>query len=132
MNSEEVKVAAGKAKEAFELSQPTYEEDLETAREVVGWPGNALEGEDALKFISLVCGLTKLYRVKDEKVKPIHIISKACGKAMTVFELKRYRQMSVMCELFMTSIAEFSTHGLTTAPEMFAEINRLMDLWLPF
>jgi hypothetical protein len=112
--------------------QPTYEEQLKVARYTAGFPGDDVEGHNALKLISLVCYLTVKARANNPEAKPYHIMSKAWGKPATQGLITWYRQGSVLCELFITPKAEFSTYGCTTAEEMLKVIGDIMSTWLPF
>lgn len=112
--------------------QPTYEEQLDVAKYVCGFPGDNVEGVNVLKLIELICYLTQLYREKNPDVKPVHIVANAWGKPHTVAMVKLYRQLSVLCELFLTKDAKFSTHGLNTVEEMMEAIKEILNLWLPF
>lgn len=126
------KVTNYKTHAEFAAEEPTYDESLELSRFLVGFPGNEIEGEDALRLISLTAKLTVLYRTKNPEVKPAHILAKAYGKSETKGALKQYRQISLLTELFITPNAKFSMHGFKSVDEMFEEIRRIMDLWLPF
>jgi hypothetical protein len=121
-----------KTRVEYEASQPKYEDRLETAREIVGFAGDQMEGEDALRLISLVANLTSLYRQKKPEVTPKHILTKAYGSAESKGALKQYDQICILAELFITPNAKFSMHGFKSADEMLQEIRRIMDLWLPF
>lgn len=133
MNEEALKqVVQYKTYEEFVKSESTYDETVAIAKDMVGFPENGIEGEEALKLISLICQVTLAYRTKTPEAKPIHILTKAYGKAECKGALKQYRQICVMCELFLTPDAKFSMHGYKDVAEMLQEIKRIMDQWLPF
>lgn len=111
---------------------PDYEEQLKVAQYLVGQPGDGVEGEDALKLISLLCQVTIAYRKKKPGLKPYEVMEKVYHRPVTPWLIKQYTQMSILTEIFITPNAVFDLHGYRTVSEMVQEINRIMDLQLPF
>lgn len=112
--------------------EPLYEDQVQVARFVCGFPGDDIEGDNALKLIGLLCNLTQLYRKETPTVKPAQVLAKAWGAPSTPGVTKMYKQLSILCELFITPKAKFSYYGCKTVEEMLSEVNKIMDLWLPF
>lgn len=132
MTEQEKQVILDKNYAEFSDTEPTYEQSLRTSKDMCGFAGNGVEGNDALRLIGLLCYLTRMYRSKDERVKPAQVLAKAIGKAYTPAEMKYYRQISLMCELFLTENATFYYSDCTTVDQSLAEIKRIMGEWLPF
>jgi len=117
---------------AEEQNSKSYEQRLEEARPLVGFPGCDIEGDIALKLVGLVCTLTQVYRKKTPETKPFHVITKIYGKANTNACREWYMTLSILCEIFLTPDAKFSSYGLKSIEEISEEIKRILGLWLPF
>jgi hypothetical protein len=114
------------------IVEVTFDAKLTVAQHIAGFPGDDIEGDNALLLIGLVCRLTQLAREKKPETMPRHILTKAWGVAAIPATMKMYAQMDVLCSLFLTSKAKFGNYGCTTPTEMIKKISDIMDLWLPF
>ncbi len=114
---------------------PTLAEREQYVNDYIAMGGTGMGGNNLLKVISLVCYLTQQYRLKkDPETQPIAIIEKACGIPHEGAYSERDMQgrIAILCNVFLTEDAKFSTFGLTTLPEMLETINKIVDNWLPF
>jgi len=125
-------IIVNKMAKDFEIQKPTYETKKEVTKSLVGFAGSSMEGEDALRLISLVSKLTMLYRQKTPEATPIGILTAAFGSADSRGAMEQYEQIALMCEMFMTPNAKFSMHGFKNVSEMLAEIKRILEMWVPF
>lgn len=116
----------------MEEQSKSYEQRLTEAQPLVGFPGNQIEGDMALKGVALLCALTQAYRKKNPDVKPFQIICKVYGKPNSEGAREWYLKFSILCEMFLTPNAKFSTYGLTTVEDISREIKDIMEWWCPF
>src|ERR1041385_1766657 len=113
------------SKDKVEEQEVPYDEQYKEAKFLVGFPGNEIEGDTALFAVALLCYLTQLYRKKNPATKPYHIICKIYGKPEHSAHKKWYMAYSLLCEMFLTPNAVFSTHGLTTVEEISNQIKEI-------
>ena len=116
----------------MEPDELTYEERIDKAKPLVGFPGPGIDGDTALGAIGLMCYLTQQYRKKNPDTKPFHILTKIYGKPKNNTWREWYMQYSILCEIFLTEGATFSTHGLKTVAEISEQIKIILDQWMPF
>ncbi len=127
------------------MSELTYDEKLNFTDEHIKLPGSSIEGDDLLTLVSLTCYLTKALQdkaIKEAKekgeiaktIRPFQIINKACGinPNMMLTERDLNEKVSLICEIFMTDRAKFSTCGHTSSKGMLDNIKQIINDWLPF
>lgn len=113
--------------------EDSYDEKIAYLNKYIGLDGTYIAGEDMLTVVSLVNLLTVAARKKAPEARPIDILNKyntTVGNKVG----KEYinERISLICELFLTPDSKFRSFGLKNLEEIVAEINRIIDTWIPF
>ena len=117
------------------MIEDSYEEKVSYLNQYVGLDGTTIAGEDLLTLISLVNLVVMSNRKKAPDTTPLEVIKKIHNNEA---DLKNpgvifiHERLSLMCEMFLIEGSKFRSFGLKNKDEIFAEINRIIDSWLPF
>lgn len=113
------------------MIEDSYEDKVEYCNKYIALDGTPIMGEDMLTCISLVNLLTIANQKKDPSVRPLDILNKVYTDEGRAQDFLRER-ISLMCEMFMIPGSKFRTFGLDSKEKIVAEINRIIDTWIPF
>lgn len=93
---------------------------------------NGISGGIDNKFalISLICFLTHAQKKKTPDATCYQILRKIIKNQTIPDEF--INGLSIICEDFLRYSDSFNTCGLKSVNDMIAEINKMMDNWLPF
>lgn len=116
--------------------EDSYEDKVAYLNEYIALDGTHIAGEDMLTVISLINFLVMKYREGGKPdVTPLQIINAVHKNAADVKNpgvVFLHERLSLMCEIFLIKGSKFRNFGLNTNAELYAEINRIIDTWIPF
>lgn len=112
------------------LRNPSYEELRNIYTKYFSMRNMGADINNKFGLLSLVGFLTDKARQKNPDASCYQVLMKVTSGRN--FPDEYLKGLSIVCEDFMYNVKSFNTCGCKSAQEMIAQINNILDNWLPF
>ena len=112
------------------LKNPNYEELRNIYTKYFSLRNMGADINNKFGLLSLVGFLTDKARQKNPDASCYQVLMKVTNGRN--FPDEYLKGLSIVCEDFMYNVKSFNTCGCKSAQEMIAQINNILDNWLPF